>query len=232
MIDFYYAGTPNGLKLRLFLEEAELPYRLIKVGLAKGDQHKPEFLAISPNNKIPAIVDTTPADGGLPIPMFESGAIMLYLAEKSGRLIPTDLRARLEVVQWLFWQMAGLGPMGGQAGHFRGHAAEKIPYAIARYTNEVSRLFRVLDKRLANRAFIVDDFSIADVACYPWVWPYRGLGQNLDDFPELKRWFESIGARPSVAKVYAGIEDPYAKAPTFTDEERKVLFGQTGADKR
>ena len=229
MIDFYYAGTPNGLKLRLFLEEAQLPYRLVPVRLSKGEQHKPDFLAISPNNKIPAIVDNAPGDGGPPIAMFESGAIMLYLADKSGRLIPQDMRARLEVIQWLFWQMAGLGPMGGQAGHFRAHAAERIPYAITRYTREVHRLFRVLDQRLANRDFIVDELSIADIACYAWVWPCRGLGQDLDDFPDLKRWFERISARPAVAKVYEGIEDPYADAPTFTEEERKALFGQTGA---
>ena len=228
MIDFYYAGTPNGLKLRFFLEVAQLPYRLMQVRLSKGEQHKPEYLAISPNSKIPAIVDNAPADGGEPIAMFESGAIMLYLAEKSGRLIPRDERARLEVVQWLFWQMAGLGPMGGQAGHFRAHAPERFAYAIDRYTREVHRLFGVLDQRLAGRDFIVDEFSIADIACYPWVWPYRGLGQSLDDFPQLKRWFETISARPSVAKIYAGIEDPYANAPTFSEEERKTLFGQTG----
>jgi GST-like protein len=215
--------------LRLFLEEAQLQYRLVPVRLSKGEQHKPEFLAISPNNKIPAIVDHAPADGGAPIPMFESGAIMLYLAEKSGRLIPRDARARLEVVQWLFWQVAGLGPLGGQAGHFRAHAAEKIPYAINRYTREIHRLYNVLDKRLAGRDFIVDEYSIADIACYPWVWLYRGLGQSLDDFPNLRRWFDTISARAAVAKVYEGIEDPYAEAPSFTDAERKVLFGQVGA---
>jgi len=229
MIDLYYSGTPNGVKLRLFLEEAHLPYRLVPVRLSKGEQHKPEFLAISPNNKIPAIVDHAPTDGGAPIPMFESGAIMLYLAEKCGRLIPRDERARLEVVQWLFWQVAGLGPLGGQAGHFRAHATEKIPYAINRYTREIHRLYNVLDKRLAGRDFIVDEYSIADIACYPWVWPYRGLGQSLDDFPNLRRWFEAISARAAVAKVYEGIEDPYAGAPAFTDEERKALFGQVGA---
>lgn len=228
MIDFYYAGTPNGLKVRLFLEEAQLPYCLKPVRLSKGEQHEPGFLAISPNNKIPAIVDHAPADGGAPISMFESGAILLYLAEKCGRLIPRDARARLEVVQWLFWQMAALGPMGGQAGHFRAHAPERIPYAIDRYTREVHRLFGVLDMRLAGRDFIVGDYSIADIACYTWVWPYRGLGQNLDDFPNLGRWFATIGARPAAAKVYEGIEDPYADAPAFTEEERKALFGQAG----
>jgi GSH-dependent disulfide-bond oxidoreductase len=229
MIDFYYAGTPNGVKVRLFLEEAQLPYRLVPVRLSRGEQHKPEFLAISPNNKIPAIVDNAPSDGGAPIPMFESGAIMLYLAEKSGRLIPRDMRARLEVVQWLFWQVAGLGPLGGQAGHFRAHAPEKIAYAISRYTREIHRLFNVLDKRLAGREFVVGEYSIADIACYSWVWPYRGLGQSLDDFPNLRRWFETISARAAVAKVYVGIEDPYADAPAFTDEERKALFGPVGA---
>jgi GST-like protein len=229
MIDFYYAGTPNGVKLHLFLEEAQLAYRLVRVRLSKGEQHEPTYLAISPNGKIPAIVDNAPADGGEPLAMFESGAIMLYLAEKAGRLIPHEARARLEVVQWLFWQVSGLGPTGGQAGHFRAHAPERIPYAIGRYTREVHRLFGVLDQRLAGREFIVDEFSLADIACYPWVWPYRGLGQDLGEFPQVKRWFDAISARPAVAKVYAGIEDPYANAPTFTAEERNALFGRTGA---
>jgi len=225
MIDLYYSGTPNGLKLRLFLEEAAIEYRLVPVRLSKGEQHAPQFLSISPNNKIPAIVDHAPADGGEPLSMFESGAIMLYLADKYRRLLPTDSRARLEVVQWLFWQTSGLGPMGGQAGHFRAHALEKVPYAIDRYTREMHRLFGVLNRRLADRAYVVDEFSLADVACYPWIFPHRGVGQDLAEFPHLRRWFEDIGARPATLRVYAGIDDPYDSPPAFSAAERQVLFG-------
>ncbi|GLQ98428.1 glutathione binding-like protein [Dyella mobilis] len=227
MIDLYFAATPNGLKARLFLEEAQLPYRPITVSLSKGEQFKPEFLAISPNNKIPAIVDHAPADGGAPITMFESGAIMLYLAEKSGRLIPTDLRGRTEVLQWLFWQMSGLGPMAGQIGHFNVYAPEKVPYAIDRYTRETSRLYGVLNQRLADRRFIAGEFSIADIACYPWIVPHRAHGQNLDAFPHLQRWFEAMAARPATLRTYEGVENVYApKHSSLSEEERRVLFGQ------
>ena len=225
MIDLYYSGTPNGLKLRLFLEEAQIAHRLIAVRLSKGEQHEAGFLAISPNNKIPAIVDHAPTDGGAPLSMFESGAMMLYLAEKHGCLLPATPRARLEVVQWLFWQTSGLGPMGGQAGHFRAHAAEQVPYAISRYTHEMHRLFGVLDRRLAEREFIVDAFSVADIACYPWIFPYRGFGQNLADFPHLARWFAVVSARPATTRVYAGVTDPYDSPPAFSADERKALFG-------
>jgi GSH-dependent disulfide-bond oxidoreductase len=226
MIDLYFAATPNGLKARLFLEEAQLPYRLMPVSLSQGEQFKPAFLAISPNNKIPAIVDHEPTGGGAPITMFESGAIMLYLAEKTGRLIPADVRGRAEVLQWLFWQMAGLGPMAGQIGHFNVYAPEKVPYAIDRYTRETSRLYGVLNQRLEGRNFIAGDCSIADIACYPWIVPHQAHGQNLDDFPHLKRWFESMAVRPATLRTYAGVENAYAPKQQLSEEERRVLFGQ------
>jgi GSH-dependent disulfide-bond oxidoreductase len=227
MIEFYFAATPNGLKIKLFLEETQLPHRVIPVRLSKGEQFAPSFLAVSPNNKIPAIVDHEPKDGGAPLQVFESGAILWYLADKSQRLLPNDPRARLEVLQWLFWQMAGLGPMAGQAGHFRAHAPEQIPYAIERYTREVARLYGVLDKRLAGREYIVDQYSIADVACYPWVVPHAGHGQNLDDFPNLKRWFAAIQSRPATQRTYEGVEDAYgAKAQPLSQEARQALFGK------
>jgi GSH-dependent disulfide-bond oxidoreductase len=227
MIDLYFAATPNGLKAKLFLEEANIPYRVIPISLSKGEQLKPEFLTISPNNKIPAIVDHEPIGGGEPVTLFESGAIMLYLAEKTGRLIPTDVHGRAEVLQWLFWQMAGLGPMAGQIGHFNVYAPERVPYAIDRYTRETSRLYSVLNQRLADRSFIAGEFSIADIACYPWIVPHAAHGQNLDAFPHLKRWFETIAARPATVRTYEGVENTYApKQQTLSDEERRVLFGQ------
>jgi GST-like protein len=226
MIDLYFAATPNGLKARLFLEEAQLPYRVLPVSLGKGEQFKPEFLAISPNNKIPAIVDHEPAGGGAPISLFESGAIMLYLAEKTGKLIPQDAHGRAEVLQWLFWQMAGLGPMAGQIGHFNVYAPEKVPYAIDRYTRETSRLYGVLDRQLADRPFIAGEFSIADIACYPWIVPYEAHGQNLAEFPHLKRWFESMAARPATVRTYEGVENVYAPRQAISEEERSVLFKQ------
>ena len=229
MIDLYYANTPNGLKLRLFMEETGLPHRGIRVNIGKGEQFKPEFLAISPNNKIPAIVDHAPADGGAPLSMFESGAILLYLAEKTGHLLPTDLRGRADVVQWLFWQMAGLGPMAGQIGHFNVFAPSAVPYAIERYTRETNRLYGVLDKRLADRDFIAGEYSIADIACYPWIVPHAPHGQNLDDFPHLRRWFEAIKTRPATVRVYEGVADTYARSAQISDEERRVLFGQAAA---
>jgi GST-like protein len=226
MIDLYFAATPNGLKLKLYLAESGLEHRVIPVRLSAGEQFQPQFLAISPNNKIPAIVDHAPADGGAPLSVFESGAILLYLARKTGQLWPREERVQLEATQWLFWQMAGLGPMAGQAGHFRAHAPEPVPYAIERYTREVKRLFGVLDRQLQDRDFIAGDaYSIADIACYPWIVPHAGLGQNLADTPDLQRWFESIRARPATQRAYEGVDDPYAKTANFTEEERRVLFG-------
>ena len=233
MIDFYYSGTPNGLKIRLFFEETQLAHRVIPVSLSKGEQFRPEFLAISPNNKIPAIVDHEPAGGGAPISLFESGAILLYLADKSGRLMPTDLRARLDVLQWLFWQVGGLGPMAGQIGFFNVYAPEKVPYAIERYARETRRLYGVLDRRLADREFVAGDYSVADIACYPWIVPHAGHRQNLDDFPHLTRWFTQVGARPAVVRAYAGVEDVYAQAGApMSDDAKKILFGQTAPRSR
>ena len=225
MIDLHYWPTPNGHKITIFLEEAGLPYSIYKVDIGKGEQFKPEFLAIAPNNRMPAIVDQAPNDGGKPISVFESGAILLYLAEKTGKFISSDIRARVEALQWLFWQMGGLGPMAGQNGHFNVYAPEKIPYAIDRYTNETNRLYGVLNKRLADREFVAGEYSIADMASYPWIVPYENHKQKLEDFPHLHRWFNAIKARPAVVKAYAAAGPSYAKP--MTDEEKKVLFGQT-----
>jgi GST-like protein len=212
MIDLYFSPTPNGLKVRLFLEEAGLPYRVIPVQLSAGQQFAPEFQAISPNSKIPAIVDHAPADGGAPLPVFESGAILLYLAEKSGRMLPRDPRERLQVLQWLVWQVAGLGPMAGQAGYFHVYAPEPVPFAIERYTRELRRLYGVLDRQLEGRDHIAGgDYSIADIATYPWIVPHAGHGQNLADFPNLSRWFQALGERPALRRTYEGVEDVYAR---------------------
>jgi len=228
MIDLYFAATPNGLKIKLFLEETGLAYRAIPVDIGKGEQFEPAFLAISPNNKIPAIVDNEPRDRGEPLCVFESGAILIYLAQKSGRLLPADERGRMEVLQWLFWQTSGLGPMAGQNGHFNFYAPEKIPYAIDRYTRETHRLYGVLNKRLQGREYIAGEYSIADIASYPWIVPYRGHGQDLADFPNLQRWFEAIGARPATIRTYEGVADSYSNSGGLSDDERKVLFGQGG----
>jgi GST-like protein len=212
MIDLYFSPTPNGLKVRLYLEEAGLPYRVIPVQLSAGQQFAPEFQAISPNSKIPAIVDHAPADGGAPLPVFESGAILLYLAEKSGRMLPRDPRERLQVLQWLVWQVAGLGPMAGQAGYFHVYAPEPVPFAIERYTRELRRLYGVLDRQLEGRDHIAGgDYSIADIATYPWIVPHAGHGQNLADFPNLSRWFQALGERPALRRTYEGVEDVYAR---------------------
>ncbi len=225
MLDLYYWTTPNGHKITIFLEETGVPYTLKPVNIGKGEQFDPAFLAVSPNNRIPAIVDHAPADGGAPLAMFESGAILEYLATKTGRLLPADLRGRWDCLQWLHWQIAGLGPMAGQNHHFGLYAPEKIPYAIDRYVNETGRLYAVLNKRLADRAFVAGDYSIADIACYPWVRPERQR-QNIDDFPHLKRWKTEIAARPAVARAYA-IAATVNTAPSINDAKaRQVLFGQ------
>ncbi|WP_122544898.1 glutathione binding-like protein [Pseudomonas viridiflava] len=204
MIDLHYWTTPNCHKISLFLEESGLAYKVFPVNIGKNEQFEPDFLKISPNNRIPAIVDHDPADGGAPLSLFESGAILLYLAEKTGRFIPSDLRGRQEVSQWLFWQMGGLGPMAGQNHHFNRFAKEKIPYAIERYVNETARLYGVLDKRLADRDFVAgSDYSIADMAIYPWIVPHTYQQQDLNDFPHLKRWFESIANRDATKRAYA-----------------------------
>jgi GSH-dependent disulfide-bond oxidoreductase len=224
MIELYYWPTPNGHKITMFLEETGTAYRLHHVNIWKGEQFAPDFLKIAPNNRIPAIVDTEPADGGAPISIFESGAILLYLAEKAGKFIPGDIRGRVEVLQWLFWQVAGLGPMAGQNGHFNVYALEKIPYAIDRYTRETARLYSVLNKRLADREFVAGAYSIADIASYPWIVSHKNHKQSLDDFPHLKRWFETIKARPATQKAYENVPPSYSRP--LTDAERKIMFGQ------
>ncbi|SEB38057.1 thiol:disulfide oxidoreductase [Pseudomonas marginalis] len=203
MIDLYYWTTPNGHKVSLFLEEAGLPYKVHPINIGQGDQFKPDFLKIAPNNRIPAIVDQNPSDGGAPISLFESGAILLYLAEKTGQFIPKNLRSRQEALQWLFWQMGGLGPMAGQNHHFSQFAPEKIPYAIKRYVDETARLYSVLDRRLADRAFVAgEDYSIADMAIYPWIVSHKWQSQRLEDFPHVQRWFNSIKERPATVRAY------------------------------
>ena len=227
MIDLYYWTTPNGHKVTMFLEEAKLPYRLHGINISKGEQFAADFLAISPNNKIPAIVDHAPADGGKAISVFESGAILLYLAGKTGKFIPKTLRGQVVALEWLMWQMGGLGPMLGQNHHFQHYAPEKIPYAIDRYVKETNRLYGVLDKRLAGRAFIVGkEYTIADMAAYPWIIPER-QGQDLADFPNLARWHAAIKARPATVRAYARAKEinPAPRGPV-TEEQRKVLFGQ------
>ncbi|HWX48689.1 MAG TPA: glutathione binding-like protein [Roseomonas sp.] len=234
MIELHYWTTPNGHKITMFLEEAGLPYRLIPVNISKGEQFRPEFLAIAPNNRIPAILDTEPAGGGAPVSLFESGAILLYLADKIGRFIPppSEVRGRAEVLQWLFWQMGGLGPMAGQNHHFSNYAPEKIPYAIERYVNETNRLYGVLDRRLADREFVAGEaYSIADMAIYPWIVPYERQGQKLEDFPNLARWFAAVGQRPATQRAYARAQEINAN-PTVSSESRSVLFGQTAANIR
>ena len=230
MLDLYYWTTPNGHKITIFLEEAGLKYNIKPVNIGKGEQFKAEFLAVSPNNRIPALVDHAPAGGGKPIAVFESGAILLYLAEKTGQFLSRDLRGRTETVQWLFWQMGGLGPMAGQNNHFSNYAVDKIPYAMDRYRNEVNRLYGVLDRRLADRAFVAGDYSIADMAIYPWIVPHERQGQKIGDFPQVKRWLETIQARPAVIRAY---EKAKAVNPNQggirTPEERAILFGQTAA---
>ena len=225
MIDVYYWTTPNGHKVTIFLEETGLAYSIKPVNIGKGDQFKPEFLAISPNNRIPAIVDNDPAGGGQPISIFESGAILQYLAEKTGKFLPADLRGRTEVTQWLFWQMGGLGPMLGQNHHFRNYANEKLTYAINRYVKETERLYGVLDERLADREFVAGEYSIADMACYPWIVLHERQGQNLEDFTNIKRWFETIQRRDAVQRAYA-IAKTVNTSSGMTEEAKAILFGQ------
>jgi GST-like protein len=229
MIELYYWPTPNGHKITLFLEETGLDYRLTPVDIGAGDQFKPGFLAIAPNNRMPAIVDHAPADGGAPIAVFESGAILVYLAEKTDRFLPTAARARKAVLEWLFWQVGGLGPMAGQNHHFNRYAPEPVPYAIERYTKETNRLYGVLDRRLAGHAFVAGaEYSIADMAIYPWIVPWRAQQQNLDDFAHLKRWFEAVAARPATVRAYARA-DEFKRPATMSEAAKKILFGQTAA---
>lgn len=229
-IELHYWPTPNGHKITIFLEEAGIPYEVHYVNIGRGEQFEPSFLKIAPNNRMPAIVDPEgpPSDGkwgGQPISVFESGAILQYLGRKFGRFYPADERQRTEVDQWLFWQMGGLGPMAGQAHHFRQYAPEQIQYGIDRYTNEVNRLYGVMDKRLADRDYLAGDYSIADMAAFPWVRPYRNQGQDLEDFPNLKRWFDTIAARPAVQKAVEVGQD-HRNNLAEDKEAQKILFGQ------
>jgi GSH-dependent disulfide-bond oxidoreductase len=222
-IDVYYWPTPNGWKVTILLEELGVPYKVIPVNIGKGEQFAPDFLKISPNNRMPAIVDHEPVGGGGPLPVFESGAILEYLAEKYGRFLPKDVRGKYEVLQWVYWQMGGLGPMSGQANHFRNYAADKIAYAINRYTDEVNRLYGVMNIRLADREYLAGAYSIADMMSWPWVVAYERMGQDLNEFPHLKRWFETMKARPGVERGFAvGSE----LRQEMSEEAKKVLFGQ------
>ena len=229
MIDLYYWPTPNGWKISIMLEECGLPYNIIPVNIGKGEQFAPEFLAISPNNRMPAIVDHAPAGGGKPVAVFESGAILQYLAEKTGRFLPTDLRDRYQVLQWLMWQMGGLGPMAGQNGHFLLYAPEKIPYAIDRYSNEVDRLYGVLNTQLgATNAYVAgSNYSIADMAIFPWVRTHKAQQVDMAKFVHVQRWYNALFERPAVKRgLDVGKE---LRAPALTNDARKALFGQTSA---
>ncbi len=231
MIDLHYWPTPNGHKITMFMEEVGVPYRIVPVNIGAGEQFKPDFLRIAPNNRMPAIVDTEPADGGAPLSVFESGAILQYLAEKTGQFIPPEGRGRTEAMQWLFWQMGGLGPMAGQNHHFVQYAPERIPYAMDRYIGETNRLYGVLNKRLEGRDFIMDDYTIADMACYPWVVPHERQKQDINAFPNLKRWFDAIASRPATVRAYEKGKE-ISEAAVVTDESRKILFGQTSKPAR
>jgi GST-like protein len=228
MYDIYFWTTPNGYKILLFAEEAGLSYTIKPINISKGEQFEPAFLRISPNNRIPAMVDHHPKSGKGPISIFESGAILLYLAEKTGRFIPSDLEGRVEVLQWLFWQVGGLGPMAGQTHHFVHYAPETIAYAADRYVNETNRLYGVLERRLADRQFMVGaEYTVADMATYPWVLPER-QNQTIDDFPNIKRWKSEIAARPATVRAYAKGK-AVNTAPVVTKEARGILFGQTAS---
>lgn len=225
MIDLYYWPTPNGHKITIMLEECELDYTIHPINIGAGNQFKPEFLAFSPNNRIPAIRDTKPNDGGDVVEIFESGAILLYLAQKTERFLPSDIRGYYKVMQWLMWQVGGLGPMAGQNHHFNLYAPETVPYAQERYTKETARLYRVLDTGLKNNNYIAGDYSIADMAIYAWIVPHQAQKQNLDDFPYLRDWFNRLNERPQVQAAYAKA-DTVHKVKPFTDEEKEVLFGK------
>lgn len=230
-IDLYYWPTPNGWKISIFLEEAEIAYNLIPIDISAGDQFKPEFLAISPNNKMPAIVDPDGPDGK-PLTLFESGAILLYLADKTGRFIPNSPRDRYIVVEWLMFQMGGIGPMLGQAHHFRQYAPEKIPYAIDRYTNEATRLYRVLDKQLSQSEYVAGDYSIADMAIFPWIVPYERQGQDLSNYPNLKRWFDSLNERSAVQRGLALLSERRGATSNMDEKAREILFGTRQLEQR
>jgi GST-like protein len=227
MIDLHYWPTPNGWKISIMLEECALPYRMVPINIGKGEQFTPQFLAISPNNRMPALVDNAPEGGGEPVAVFESGACLLYLAEKTGLFMPTDLRGRYAVMQWLMWQMGGLGPMAGQNGHFQLYAPEKIPYAIERYSKEVDRLYGVLDVQLGHTGAYVagPDYSVADMAIFPWVRTHKAQNVALENFPHVQRWYNGLFLRPAVKRGLDLGKD--LRAGGLTEEARKALFGQT-----
>jgi GST-like protein len=229
VIDLYYWPTPNGHKITIFLEETGLEYRIVPINIRTGDQFKPEFLKISPNNRMPAIVDSD-GPGGKPFSLFESGAILLYLGEKTGRLLPSEIRARYKVVEWLMFQMANVGPMFGQRGHFMRAAPEKIPYAIDRYTNESRRLLNVIDRRLGESAYLAGDYSIADIATYPWVAGVRREPDQLEGRPNLKRWLDAIAERPAVKRGMAVMAD--LPAQPLDDQARSILYGAKQFERR
>ncbi len=229
MIDLYYWPTPNGWKISIALEEMELPYNVIPVNIGRGDQFKDEFLKISPNNRMPAIVDQEPEGGGEPVSVFETGAILIYLAEKTGKFLPKDLRGRNEVIEWVMWQMGGLGPMLGQNGHFKFYATEQIPYAQERYSNEALRLFGVLDRRLEGREYICGEYSIADMACWPWIITYKQQEIDLDKFPNVRRWYDLCKTRPALRQGYVVGKEFGKPKGKWDDEARKYLMAQAEA---
>ena len=224
MIDAYYWPTPNGWKISIALEEMALPYRVVPINIGRGAQFESQFLAISPNNRMPAIVDRDPAGGGEPISVFESGAILIYLAEKCGRFLPTDVRGRTQVLEWLMWQMSGMGPMFGQAGHFRFYAPEQIPYAKDRYDTEMRRLYGVLDRQLQDREYIAGDYSIADMACWPWVLTYKRQQVNLAEFANVNRWYKALQARPALRRGYQLGSELGKPQGVWDEEARKHLM--------
>lgn len=226
MIELYYWTTPNGHKITIFLEEANLDYKIIPVNIAKGEQFEADFLKISPNNRIPAIIDYNPVAQEEPISLFESGAILLYLAQKTGQFLSSNPRQYAKTLEWLFWQVGGLGPMAGQNHHFGQYAPEKIPYAIDRYVNETNRLYGVLNTQLEGKNYIVGEYSIADIASYPWIVPYQNQKQDLKEFPHLNKWFNRMRERKAVIRAYQQAEQ-FKNQPTVTPESRKILFGQT-----
>jgi len=228
MIELHSWPTPNGLKISIFLEEAGLEHKVFPVNIGKSEQFEPDFLSFSPNNRIPAIRDLAPSDGSATLTVFESGAILIYLADKVGQFMPSETRARNEVMQWLMWQMGGLGPMAGQNHHFNQYAPEDIPYAKERYTNETARLYGVLDRRLEGRDYVAGDYSIADMAIYPWIFPHERQKQDLNDFPNVKRWFATIADRPAVARAYdtrEALYPPQREVTGLSEEEKAKLFG-------
>ena len=230
MIDLYYWTTPNGHKITIFLEETGLPYKIFPINIGKGEQFAKDFLAISPNNRIPAMIDHEPPGGGAPVPVFESGEMLLYLAEKTGKFLSKDIRARTQALEWLFWQMANLGPNSGQNNHFSNYAVDKIPYAMDRYRNEVNRLYGVLDRRLDGRDYVAGEYSIADMAIYPWIVPHERQHQNIADFPNIKRGLDAVFKRPAVERAYAKAKEVNPNPGGIrTAEERAILFGQTAA---